>query len=412
MARLPLFISKRYLFAKKSHNAINIITLISVVVVAVGSFALILIMSVFNGLEGLIEQLYNSVEPEIEISPAKGKFIDTKNFPYQKIRENADVMAFSEVLYDMALAKYQPTNDSTNERQLIVNIKGVKENYRKITRIDSTIVDGGFLLKTSKTNLAVLGNGVAGKLRINLMNFHQKIFLYYPRADASETNPLDAFNIEYALPAGVFSVQQEIDDKIIFVDFDFASTLMNASGKATSIELVTKDGASIEKTRQRLQKSLGNDYVVKDRKMLNETIYKITRGEKWSSFMILSFILLIATFNVVGSVTVLIIEKKKDIITLRNIGASSGLIKRIFFSEGVMISFFGGTTGLILGIVAVIAQQHFKIVPMEGNFAVEAFPVSLRIMDVVAIFTVVNSIGILATLVPVNRISSILSYKK
>ncbi len=404
--KLPLFISRRYLFAKKSHNAINIITAVSVLVVAVGSFALILILSVFNGLEGLIESLYNSIEPEIEISPAKGKYIETKEFPYNILENTKGVANYTNVLSDMALAKYHPTNDSTNERQFVVIIKGVGKNYNKITGIDSAMIDGDFILRSKKDNFfAVIGNGVAGKLRINLMNYDNKIFFYYPRPDASETNPLDAFNIEGAFPAGVFSVQQEIDDKIIFVDYDFAADLMNTQGKATSIEIVTTHDDNINSIRKSLQKSLGPDFVVKDRKMLNETIYKITRGEKWSSFMILSFILLIATFNVVGSVTVLIIEKKKDIITLRNMGAPQSLIKRIFFFEGMMISFFGGIIGLGLGILVIILQQQYKIVPMEGNFAVEAFPVRLQLFDVISIFGMVNFIGLLATIIPVNRIS-------
>ena len=405
MPHLPFYISRRYLFAKKSHNAINIITAISVVVVAVGTLALILILSVFNGLEDLITSLYNSVEPDIEISPIKGKYIDLDNFPMEKLKSDPSIAYYSEVIEDMALAKYTPVQGGGNERQLIVKLKAVRPDYRKMSGIDTMVFDGQFLLEYKANYFTVAGNGVAARLGLRLNNYQTPVYFYFPRADASDMNPMDAFNIAQAFPSGVISVQQEVDAQLVYVSMNFAEELMNIKNKATSIEILATKNADIESLKDRLKKNLGNNFRLKDRRQQNEMVYKITQSEKWSGFLILSFILLIAIFNVVGSVTVLILEKKEDIKTFSNMGFTEKLIRRVFLWEGMMISTVGGAIGLFLGVTIILLQQKFGIIPMDGNFVTSSFPVAMKFSDFLAVYGMVVSIGFLATLLPVKRIS-------
>lgn len=406
MPNLPLFISGRYLFAKKSHNAINIITGISVAVLALGTTALVLILSVFNGLEDLISTLYNTVKPDVEISPANGKFFSTDSLNY-KPENDADVICWSEVIEDMAMLKYSP--ESEIERQSIVKIKAVKPSYSCISGVDTMVIDGSFLVEYGDAYFSVLGYGVAGRIGLRLNNPEEPIYLYYPRANASQNDLLNAFNIETVMPAGVISLQQEDDDRLIFVSLNLARKLMNLDDNlATSIELQLKKGADLESFADDLQKKLGDGYVVKDRRQLNATLYKITQSEKWSGFLILSFILLLAAFNVVGSITVLILEKKEDIKTYKYLGFTKSMIRRVFLYEGLLISLAGGIGGMLLGLLLVVLQMNFGFVPMEGGFAISSFPVALRFIDFVLVFILVLIIGFVSTWIPVNRIKEIL----
>ncbi len=374
-------------------------------VVAIGTMALILILSVFNGLEDLIASLYNSVEPDIVVSPAKGKYIDLDSIPESKIKTNPSVAYYSKVLEDMALVKYSSHKGESGERQLIVQIKGVSPDYRLMSGIDTMVYQGNFLVEYHGRYFAVFGGGVASKLGLRLTDFETPVYFYYPRAGASPANPMDAFNIESALPAGIISVQQEVDDRMVYVSFNFASKLMNISRKATSLEMNLNKGVKLGEFINFLKTSLGDNFKIKDRRRQNETIYKITQSEKWSGFLILSFILLIAVFNVVGSVTVLILEKKQDIKTFYHMGFTSRMIKKVFLYEGMMISVVGGAAGLILGLVLVLLQQRFGLIPMEGSFAVTSFPVALKFTDFVAVYSMVIAIGFGATILPVNRIA-------
>ena len=406
---LPFFIARRYLFAHKSHNAINIITGISVLVVAVGTMALISIMSVFNGLEDLVGSLYNSFTPELKISPKNGKYIDTKDFPSKEIQKMAGIAYYTEVLEDMALLKYDAYPKGSSARQYVAQIKGVSPDYAKMTGVDTMLLDGVFRLKDRMANYAVLGSGVAGRLQLRLMDYDSYISVYFPNDESGATiNPMNSFNIEQITPIGVFSVQQEIDDKVVLVPIDFARKLMGKESSATSIELGLSPNADLDEVQSQLQKLLGKDFIIKNRMQQNEVMYKIMKSEKWSSFLILGFILLIAIFNVVGSTTVLIIEKRKDIRSISHLGAEESLIKRIFLFEGMLISLFGAIAGLILGFILVMLQKYFGIVPMSGGFAVDTFPVALRISDFFAIFGLVLFIGFGASIYPVRKIGALL----
>ena len=406
---LPFFIARRYLFARKSHNAINIITSISVLVVAVGTMALISIMSVFNGLEELVGSLYNSFTPELKISPKNGKYINTTDFPSNKIQEIPGLAYYTQVLEDMALLKYDALPKGSAARQYVAMIKGVSPNYAKMTGVDTMMLDGAFILKDRGANFAVLGSGVAGRLQVRLMDYDSYISVYFPNAESDAIiNPMNSFNIENISPIGVFSVQQEVDDKVVLVPLSFAQKLMGKTGAATSIEISLTSTADLDKIQNQLQELLGDDYIIKNRMQQNEVMYKIMKSEKWSSFLILGFILLIAIFNVVGSTTVLIIEKRKDIQSLSHLGAEESMIKRIFLFEGMLISLFGAITGLALGLILILLQKHFGIVPMSGGFAVDAFPVALKITDFFAIFGLVIFIGFGASVYPIRKIGALL----
>ena len=406
---LPFFIARRYLFARKSHNAINIITGISVVVVAVGTMALISIMSVFNGLEQLVGSLYDSFTPEIKISPKNGKYIDTRNFPAGEVRNIPGVAYYTEVLEDMALLKYDAYPKGSGKHQYIAKVKGVSPDYAQMTGVDTMLVDGVFRLKDRYGNHMVLGGGVAARLMVRLMDFETPVQVYFPNAEAETSiNPMNAFIIENIAPAGVFSIQQDIDDNVVLVPISFARKLMNQQQAATSIELGLQAGADAVSVQKQLEELLGPDYLIQNRMQQNEMMYKVMQSEKWSSFLILGFILLIAIFNVVGSTTVLIIEKRKDIKSLSHLGAKEKLIKRIFLFEGMLISLFGAIAGLLLGVILILLQKHYGLIPMSGGFAVDAFPVAMKFSDFVAIFTLVLAIGFGASIYPVRKIGALL----
>jgi lipoprotein-releasing system permease protein len=404
---LSLKIARRYLFAKKSHNAINIITLISVIVVAVGATAMVIILSVFNGLEGLITQLYGTYNPDLQITPAKSKYINIVEFNKNEIDKIEGIANYSEIIEDVALLKYTPSHKNSS-RQIVAKLKAVPDDYAAFSGIDSMIIDGSFSLKSPKNNFIILGNGLASNLQLSLNDILNPISVYYPNQTAKNINminPLNAFMIENVYATGVFSIQQEIDNQLAFVSLDFAKKLMKLEDKATSIEIFLDKNTNLGKIQSEIEEKIGQDYKVRNSRQQNDVIYKIMKSEKWSSFLILSFIMLIATFNIVGSVTVLVIEKKKDIQSLSNMGASQSLIKKIFFFEGIMISFFGSILGLFLGLSLVLAQKHLQIIPMEGSFIVDAFPVSLNALDFFYVFLFVNLIGLASVLLPLRRIS-------
>lgn len=404
---LSLNIAKRYLFAKKSHNAINIITLISVIVVAVGATAMIVILSVFNGLEGLISGLYSSYTPDLVITQKSSKYIDLKEFNYAELKNNDEIVYYSEVIEDIALLKYTPSHKNSS-RQIVAKLKAVPNDYSIHSGIDSMMIGGNFTVGNSKNDFIVLGNALSSKLEISFTDIVNPVHAYYPNQNASAAammNPLNAFRIENVHPSGVFSIQQEVDEQLAFVSREFAEKLMGIENKATSIEVFTKH-KDVDALQNKLKEELGESFVIKNRKQQNEVMFKIMQSEKWSSFLILSFIMLIATFNIVGSVTVLVIEKKKDIESLRYMGASNKLIKKIFFLEGSLISFFGGIFGLLFGFILVQSQKHFHIIPMQGSFVVDAFPVALNYIDFVLVFVFVIITGIGATYFPLRKIKN------
>jgi len=396
---LSLYIARRYLVSKKSHNLINTISLISVIGQAVGTAALIIVLSVFNGFESVIKTLYNTFDPDLVITPQKGKTIDYAQFPVSDMLGMEGVKGIAGVVEEDALFKYR-------DKQYIARIKGVPEDYSKISLVDSMTREGSFTLQEGAANFAVVGAGVAWFLDINLNDYRSLLSVYLPkRGNASSFRFESAFNTEVIHPAGVFSVQQEFDEKYVFVPLRFARSLLNYTDQVTSVEIFLKKGAAVNNIQTAVQHKLGNDFIVKNRFQQNEALYKVLKSEKLIIFLILLFILILASFNMIGSLSILIVEKLKDIAILKSLGADKPLIRKIFTAEGVMISLAGCLSGLIIGLVVLLIQQRFGLVSLgaeQGDFIINAYPVKLLFSDFIYVFLTVISIGFLATWYPVR----------
>ena len=398
---LSLYIARRYLFAKKSRNAINLISGISVVGVAVGTMALIVVLSVFNGFDELIKSLYSSFDPELKIIPVTGKTFIPDTYEFQKVQEHPGVLALSETLEENALLRY-------GDRQYIATIKGVDENFSAVTGIDTMIVEGTFDLHLQGGMSAVVGQGIAYYLGIGL-NFLNPVNIYIIRRSADiSMNPEEAIRRKFIFPAGIFSIEQEHNSKYLLVPLEFARDLLETDKEVTALELKLNPSFDPRLVQAEIRSLVGEDYQVQNRNEQNELFYRIMRSEKWAIFFILTFILIVASFNILGSLTMLILDKKEDILTLRNLGASDILIRRIFLLEGWMISILGAIFGLAVGSCIAWIQAEYGLIKLtgSGSFIIDAYPVVLKIADVCKVFVTVLFIGFLAVLIPARYISA------
>lgn len=399
---LSLYIARRYLVAKKSQNVINIISAISVVGVATGTMALIVILSVFNGFDGLIKSLFSVFDPELEISLAEGKvFVAEGDERFEAVRDHPGILYFTEVLEENALLMY-------GERQHIATVKGVGENYKQYSGLDRFIVYGEFLLKDELgNNYAVMGRSMSNVLAVGL-NFITPLEIYVPRRTAQITlNPEQAFNRKRLFPSGVFAVEHEIDMNYVLVPIEFSRDLLDYGNEVSMIELGINEGFRESDIQEEIQGILGDEFRVRNRYQQQEWLYKVMQTEKWAIFLILGFILMVASFNVIGSLTMLIIEKKKDIAILKSLGANEKMIRRIFLFEGWMISVVGAVIGLLMGLLICLIQIEFGVVKLygSGTFIIDAYPVELQFADFLYVFVIVLLIGFFAALVPVRYIT-------
>jgi len=397
--KTSLFIATRYLVSKKSRNLINIISSISVVGLGIGTFALIVVLSVFNGFESVIKSLYGVFNPDFKITALNGKTFSLHNFPSEKIKQIEGVADFSKVIEEDALFRY-------GEKQFIGKIKGVENKFAQLSGIDSMLVDGYFVLNEGDANYAVVGAGVAYYLDLYPDEVSKFLNIYVPkRGNQSSFNVATAFNRKAIHASGVFSVQQEFDEQYVILPLDFVSDLMEYDNEVTSIELFTKKDADTEKVQQQIKNLLGDDFKVANRYEQNMALYKVLSSEKAAIFFILLFILALASFNMIGSLSILIVEKKKDIAVLKSMGADKKLIKNIFSLEGMLISIIGGLGGLILGFIVLYLQQAYGFVSLgsgQGDFIIDAYPVKMNWIEFVYVFATVQIIGFLASIYPVN----------
>ena len=388
--RLPLFIANRYLLAKKSHNLINIITWISILGISVGSFALIVVLSAFNGLEKVISSMNNRLTPDLQISAVKGKTIDLTVFPLGQLKDIQGVDYVIPTITEDALFR-------ANDKQHIGQVKGVGVEYQNIGRMNEIMHGGnGFQLSDGEYNFAVPGAGVAWYLGINAYNPYAMVRVYVPkRGNASLMSLENSFNSDVLTVRSVFSTEQEQDEKLVLVPFDWLSELLEYENKASNVELFTAPNTDINKVKKEVNTIIGENFIVKNQQEQQETLYRIMRSEKWAVYVILTFILILATFNVVGSLSMLMIDKRKDTEILKSMGADKRLIQRIFLNEGLLISVAGGIIGLLLGIVLVLLQQKFGFVKFGtgGNYVVDAYPVLLKLKDVLLIFATILAVG-------------------
>jgi len=397
----PFFIAKRYFLTKKLRNVINIISLVSVIGVMVGTMALVVVLSVFNGFEDLIKSTYNAFDPDIKITPERGKtFVVDDDERFKEVKNLAGVEVFCGVLEENALIRY-------DEKQYIGRVKGVPDDFVKLSGVDSMITNGKFLLRDENKDMAVLGQGLAYFLSVSL-NFMEPLNIYVPeRGQSSMINPRKAFNRKYIFPSGIFSTQPEYDAEYVIVPIDFARDLLDYQQEVTAVEIKVGDEFNMNQVESRLEEILGSDYEVKNRYEQHEVFYKVMQSEKWYIFLILTFILIVASFNVIGSLTMLIIDKKEDIIILRNLGASLKTIRRIFFLEGWMISVIGALVGTGIGIFISWLQETFGLLRLgeSGSFVVDYYPVEIQWLDVLGVFITVLTIGFIAAWYPVRYIT-------
>ena len=394
----PFYIARRYLMAKKSHNAINIISIISVMGVTVGTMALVIILSVFNGFDGLVRSLINSFNPDLKIELTEGRAFTSPEETLQQLRNIPGVYDLSLVLEDKALVRY-------DELQTIAVVKGVEENYANITGLDSMIVEGSFRLKTQGEPFALIGRGIRIYLNVMLFSPRQMSF-YAPRRAADISFDANrALNRKYLSIAGVFSVEQDYDLNYIIVPLDFARQLFEyENNEANRIEVKLKPDAAAGKVKAAVSGILGDGYRVLDRYQQNEVFYKTMKAEKWAIFLILVFILIIASFNVIGTLTMLMLEKKNDMITLNNLGADNQTLKKIFFFEGWMITAAGALLGTLLGLLVCWIQIHYGLIRLQGSgsFIIDAYPMVVKPLDVAVTFAAVIVIGLFAAWYPIR----------
>ncbi len=371
-------------------HAINVISGISMVGVLIGSAALIIILSVFNGFEEVILSLYSNFTPEIKIEPRLGKTFDPNTTYFSSLHHDSRVFSYTEVLQEKALIKY-------DNKPFIGTIMGVSDEFLKNKQLDSTIQSGSFTLKNNGQNFAVIGATIQGSLGISVRDQLSPIEIYAPRREGgSSANPLDEFVVRSIAPSGVFAIEQEFDD-IVIAPIDFVRDLLDQPKNVSSVEINYKKGTDLASVQQSIQQKIGNSFTVKNRSQQNTELYKTLNYERWFIFMILTFVLIIAIFNIIGSLTMLVIDKKKDIAILTSLGANKKLIQGIFFSEGMMISFTGCIAGIVLGLIFCILQQRFGLVKMGTKMSViDAYPISLRITDFVLVFLTVSTIAVVA----------------
>ncbi|MCF8227108.1 MAG: FtsX-like permease family protein [Bacteroidales bacterium] len=398
--RLPFYIARRYLFGRKNQNAINIISGISMMGVAVGTMALVVILSVFNGFDEVVKSLFNAFDPDIKITIIEGK-VFTPDERFQKLKELPGVLHYSEVLEENALLRY-------DERQHIATIKGVDASFKEVTGIDSMVYDGEMKLKDKNRSYAVVGQGIAYNLQIGL-NFINPLFVYLPKrlGSINLANPDNAFRKDFIFPSGIFAIEQDYDSRFILVPIEFIRKLLDYQYEVSAIEIKLHPAFDARDTQSSIQDLLGTSFDVRNREEQNEIFYRVMKTEKWAIFLILTFILIIASFNIIGSLSMLIIDKKKDIKSLRNLGANTKLISNIFLLEGWLISIIGSVAGIILGTLISWVQDKFELLKLSGSgtFVIDAYPVDLQMNDVLLIWLTVLFIGFLAARYPVKQIN-------
>lgn len=396
---LELNIAKRYLFSKKSTNAINIISLVSGTAMLLGTMALILVLSVFNGLEGLVKSLYAVFYPDIAITATTGKTFEITNELRQQLKSIHYVDAMSFTLEENALLEY-------GDQQHICTVKGVDKNYFNVVqKFDTFMVDGKKILQKDSVNYCIVGVGVAQKLGMNPGQAFNPLAIYMPKKTSSSFASMEnAFNKSYVSPSGAFAVSDEFDSRYTFVPLDFFQILTDNDSKASQIEIRLKDKSQTEDAKKAIIQKLGKDFTIKSRYEQNQVLYKILKSEKWITFAILVLIMIIAAFNIIGALSMLVLEKKKDIATLTALGIHKNNIIKIFLLEGILMSCVGAAIGMLLAFILCILQQKVGLVPMPGeSFLVQYYPVKMKVLDFTIVALVVIVISFIAAYLPAKK---------
>ena len=388
--KLPLFIAQRYLLAKKSHNLINIVTWISIVSVAVAAFAMIFVLSIFNGFNVVISENIHKMSADLQVTSVYGKTLNINDFPFDKIKKIKNVELVLPTITEDALFRNE-------DKQQIGQIKGVPEEFYQVERIEKSLIKSGRFGTNADVSYGIPGIGMAYYLGINPNNPFSMMQVYVPRrGNASSFSLENSFNMGQLVANETFETDQDIDATTVLAPYEWLSELIGYQGIASSVEVFVNQTSNLNKIKKEIKKILGDDYQVLDQYEQQSTLYKMMKSEKLAVYLILVFILVMATFNVIGSLSMLIIEKQKDTSTLRAIGGDNSLIRSIFTNEGMIISVVGGIIGLILGIIAVLLQQYVGIIRLgdgTGSYIVEYYPVALQLQDVLIVLATITIIG-------------------
>ncbi|MDB5252673.1 MAG: hypothetical protein JWP27_1842 [Flaviaesturariibacter sp.] len=389
----------RYFKAKKSTNAINIIAWISIVAIMVGAAALILVLSVFNGFEDLVKSLYSSFYPDLRITPSIGKQLTLTEAQLARIRGIRGIRELSLTVEEKALLQ-------NGDYQSIVYLKGVDESYRRVTDVAGHMVKGNFDLGTADAPLLVLGAGVENAIGVQSDRNLSPLLAYLPRKGSVDlSDPLQSVSADTMNTAGAFVIQQDFDDKYALTNIGFMKNLLEMPADAYSaVEIAADPALSVEDIQDGIRGVLGKDYVVQTRYEQNRSLYAVMRAEKWVIYAILSLILVVAAFNMIGSLTMLVLEKKEDISVLHALGADRRMIQNIFISEGFLLAVIGGGVGILLALGLALAQIRYKLIPLTGgSFLIDYFPVKLNPWDFLLVTGTIVVIALFASYIPARK---------
>lgn len=390
----------RYVFSKKKHNIINVISLVSMLGIMVSSAALVVVLSVFNGMEEMIGGWFNSFNPDFKITLVEGKSFPVDSFPMEDLKRLPEVAAVDEVVSDMVLTTY-------NNRQELLTIKGVGDDYVSRNRLDEILIDGKFALWQGEQPCVVVGAVAAGKLQVNLLNY-ELMKTYYPkRMKKNLAQAADAFNTRYLYPTGVFMTNTNYDEDVVFCPIAFARDLMHYEGEATSIEVQLRSPDHYAKCQKEVEKIVSSRFKVQNKYQQEASLFKTMQSEKLIIYIILAFILLVAAFNIIGSLGMLMLEKKEDMAVLRHLGAGESLIQRVFLYEGVVVSLVGGMLGILLGVVISGLQQIFHIVKLgDGStgYVIPYYPVHIRVTDLAIVLLTILIVSLLTSFLPARKL--------
>lgn len=407
---LPLYIAGRYLFSKKKHNAVNIISAISLCGVALATLAMVCTLSVFNGFQNTVAGFFTLFDPELKITAKEGKVFNANDERIISLRSLSGIAVLTEVLEENAMVEY-------NGRQTMAVIKGVEDNFRQLTSIDSILYGTGeFILSDSIVDYAIMGVELISVLGTGI-EFVDPLAVYAPKRNArvNMANPMSSFNKNYLFSPGCIFVvnQQKYDSQYILTSLEFARDLYDYTTEVSAIELKLRPSSNSSTVKRKITDIMGDGFKVLNRYEQQADTFRIMEIEKLVSYMFLSLILLLACFNIIGSLSMLILDKKEDVITLRNLGANDRLIRRVFLFEGWMISFFGALTGIVVGIALCLIQQTFGIISLGeagGTFLIDAYPVSVHASDVLLVFVTVLVIGFISVWYTVRYLSNRFCY--
>ena len=390
----PFFIAKRYFSTNKSSSFVHIISWVSLFGVAIGTAALILVLSVFNGFENLVLSMYNSFDPHLKITSTESKTFNP-NKAKSLLLTFDEIEASALVLEEKVLLKYQ-------KKEYIATAKGVSEEYLQLTDFNSLLIDGEYINGFESNNVAVVGRGVAYYLSLGIGSMFEQLQVFVPNRNSKTLlNPESAFEQSAVLPVGVFGVQAEVDAKYIITPLLFVQQLAKRNNEVSAIEMILKDEGQMIAIQEKLQSALGDKYMIKNRLQQQDFLYKILNTERLAVFLILTFIMIIATFNIIGALSMLMLDKKKDISTLRSFGCTVQDIQSLFFKKSMLTIVLGTALGLSFGLGLAFLQQTFGFISMGGgNFVINTYPIAIAFMDLILVSFTVFIIGILASWYP------------